>query len=250
MIYAKPGLGKTSLAFLAPSPVFISLDDGSRRLGANSIPGIESYQDVRDAIQQVPSLIPKGGTLVLDELTRLEQLAGPHIFATIKAPSGKTASSLEEYSYGKGWSHLKEHMIYVLADLDNVIRAGINVILLAQEGAARIPNQDGVDFLEAGPALYNTANANVRMAVIAWADHVLRINYADMTILKENVNARAGKISGDRTRAIYADGPLSFVAKSRPIGGKRLPAAISFGNESDDSLWSMIFRGAIPDAST
>jgi hypothetical protein len=247
LIYAKAGLGKTTLANMAPGAVFIALDDGSKKLNAPAIGGVESFTDLRDAIAQAAKLIPVKGSLVIDTITKAEAMIEAHVLDTVKTEGGKTATSMETYGYGKGYRHLLEHYRLILADLDNLIRAGRNVILLAQEAPARIANQDGVDYMEAGPQLYHSNNASLRTETCAWVDFVLRIGYSDLSVFKENEKARAGKVTGDRTRVIYSDGPLSFVAKSRPVSGKKLPAAISFANEQDDSLWAMIFRGAIPE---
>ena len=247
LLYAKSGLGKTTLASLAPGAVFFPLDDGSKKIpGAKSISGIETFQDLRDAINQSIGLIPAKGSLVIDTMTRAEALIEPYLFATVKTEKGATATSMEAYGWGKGYRYLLEHYRLILADLDNLIRSGRNVVLLAQEAPARIANQDGVDYLEAGPQLYHSNNASLRTETCAWADYVLRIGYADLTVTKENMQARAGKVTGDRTRIIYSDGPLSFVAKSRPVAGKKLPAAISFSDETDRSLWAMLFEGGIP----
>jgi len=246
LIYAKAGLGKTTLASTAPGAVFIALDDGSKKLNAPAIPGVESFTDLRDAISQAAKLIPAKGSLVIDTVTRAEALIEPHLLATIKTEKGVTATSMEAYGWGKGYRFLLEHYRLLLADLDNLIRAGRNVILLAQEAPARIANQDGIDYIEAGPQLYHSNNASLRTETCAWVDYVLRIGYADLTVTKENQQARAGKVTGDRTRIIYSDGPLSFVAKSRPVQGRKLPAAISFANEQDRSLWIMLCEGGIP----
>jgi hypothetical protein len=153
---------------------------------------------------------------------------------------------MENYGWGRGYRFLLEHYRLLLADLDNLIRAGRNVILLAQEAPARIANQEGIDYIEAGPQLYHSNNASLRTETCAWVDYVLRIGYSELVVTKDNEKATKGKVTGERTRVIYSDGPLSFVAKSRPVQGRKLPPAISFADEQDDSLWKMLFQGAIP----
>jgi len=91
--------------------------------------------------------------------------------------------------------------------------------------------------------LYHSANASDRTEVCEWSDHVFRIGY-DFNVTKENVKARAGKVTGGDMRAIFTQGPLHFVAKSRPVNGYRLPPAISFESPEDDTIWDFVFRGA------
>ena len=64
------------------------------------IHGIETYSDVRNALQQ-PTLFEPYGTVVVDTLTLVEGLAEPFMFRTIKHEKGGTVKSLEGYGYGK-----------------------------------------------------------------------------------------------------------------------------------------------------
>ena len=57
IIYGDHGRGKTTLASMAPKPVFIGLDDGGRKLHhpitgeqLNYIPDVETFEDVRGAL--------------------------------------------------------------------------------------------------------------------------------------------------------------------------------------------------------
>lgn len=253
ILYGKSGVGKTTLATLFPDPVFIGLDDGGRRIHnpktgkpVNAIAGVDTYQDTRDAIQQSLGLVPVGGTLVIDTVTRLEALAERHVLETVKTEKGGTAANLLAYGWGGGYRHLLDHIRLVLSDLDPLIRGGRNVVLLAQLAQATLSNSEGSDYSEDGPKLYHSKTVSLRTEVCEWADSVLRIGYADTRVEKENIQARAGKIVGDATRAIFSGGALWYVAKCRPINGKKLPPIVSFEHEQDDSLVQMLFNGAIP----
>ena len=246
LIYGNSGMGKTTLGNLFPDPVFLALDDGSKHLGAKAITGVETYQDTRDAIAQAINLIPAKGSLVIDTITKLEALIEPHILATVKTEKGSTPTSLLQYGWGGGYRHMLEHMRLILADLDNLIRSGRNVVILAQEAAARIANLEGADYLQSGPQLYSSANANLRSEVCAWCDHVIRVGYPDIVVVKDNVQNRTGKVSGSTVRSLFTAAPLHFIAKSRPVDGKQLPEVISFESPTDNSLIQMLFHGGIP----
>jgi hypothetical protein len=236
---------------MAPNAVLIGLDDGGRKIAnpktgkpANAILGIETFEDLRDALHQ-KNLVPEKGTIVLDTVTKVETLIEPYLFATAKTEKGGTATSLESYGWGKGYRHQLETLRLVLTDLDALIRSGRNVILLAQLAQARIANAEGTDYLEDGPKLYHSSQASDRTEVCEWADHVFRIGYQDFSVVKENAGAKAGKVQGTgRTRCVFTDGPLHFVAKSRPIAGYRIPEVISFDSPADDTLWEFCFNGA------
>ena len=99
IIYSGSGDGKSTLASLNPRSIFIGLDDGARLLRrpdgspVRFIPGVETYQDVRDALVQ-PGLFNAGDMLVIDTITRLEQLAEAHLIATVKDERGNAVTSI------------------------------------------------------------------------------------------------------------------------------------------------------------
>jgi hypothetical protein len=250
VLYAPTGLGKSTLASTAPSPVFLAFDKNARivnpitGVAVNMIPGLESFQDLRDALHQ-KGLFPEGSTIVLDTITKAEAAAEQYIFANYKLKQGQ-ATHMRAYGWD-GPGHQLDVMRLLLSDLDPHVATGLNVILLAQQGQATLSNAEGVDYLQDGPRLAHTKQYSSRLEVSEWADHVLRIGYLDFEVRLDNDKARVGKASGSQTRAIYSGGAAHYLAKTRLIKGKRLPPTISFSEPGDDSLWSMIFRGAIPE---
>jgi hypothetical protein len=251
-LYSKTGGGKTTLAAMAPNAVFIGLDDGARKIvnsmtgeKVNTVPGIEGFQDLRDALHQRDLFAPDA-TIVIDTVTRLEALMEPYIFQHYKQ-QGKTVTAMRGYGWD-GPAHVLDCFRLLLSDLDAHVRVGRNVVLLAQLGQITVANAEGVDYLEDGPRLVHNKQYSVRNEVVEWSDHVLRIGYLDMAVEKDSNNAKVGKVqSNDATRAIYAGGAMHYVAKSRPIGDKRLPACISFAHQADNTLWNMVFEGMIPE---
>lgn len=244
VIYGGSGVGKTTLAAMAPNPRFIGIDDGGRKIRDPRtgkpilhIAGIQTFDDVRDALHQ-SDLFPKGSTGVVDTFTVLEQLAEPYMFENIKHEKGQTVTSIEGYGYGKGYTHLFETMRLILQDCDNLVRQGVNVILICQRAAIKRANPGGVDFLQDGPKLsHPTSEKNsVRLHVCEWADHVVRIDYFNVAI-RADADAKVGKIVGETTRAIFTMPEPYFFAKTRTL----TDPVISFSEPSDDSLWRLLF---------
>lgn len=242
-------MGKTTLAAMAPNPIFIGLDDGGRetrnpKTGESlfAIGGIETFQDLRDALHQT-NLFAKGSTLVLDTVTKAEELLKAHTMATIKKDNGQTAANMEDYGYGKGYDHLTDVSRLLLADLDPLIRRGVNVLFLAQQGQATVANLEGTDYAQDGPALTNQPKArmNVRSEVCSWCDNIFRIGYPAVDVLKANKDAKKGKASGTTDRVIYTEPEVYFLAKNRSNG--TLPAQVAFSSRDDDSIWQFIFGG-------
>jgi hypothetical protein len=247
VLYAASGMGKTTLASMLPDPVFIGIDDGGRRTrdprsgkSIRVIEGIETFQDVRDALRQ-PGLLSGAKSLVIDTGTRLEELATQHVISTMKTEKGQAARSIEQYGYGKGYRHVADEMKLVLADLDALIRQGINVCILCQEAAITVANVEGADYLQDGPRLIHNKLASSRADLCEWADHVFRIGYLETHVVSDN--GRTGKVvSQDTTRCVYTHNSRHFFAKSRLLkNGGRLDPAVSFADVDDDSLWTLVF---------
>jgi hypothetical protein len=257
VLYGKSGIGKTTLSAQIENAVFIGLDDGGRKIAnpltgkpITAISGIQSFEDIRDAIHQT-NLIPEGGTLVLDNLTKLESFIEPYIFANYTAGSrGERVTNMRKYGWD-GPAHVLDVFRLLLTDLDGLIRTGRNVVLLAQLGQITVANAEGSDYLEDGPKLVHNKQYSVRTDVCEWADHVFRIGYQTLQTAMDSDKAKVAKITSDDTsRAVFTSGAQYFIAKTRPIGGKWLPPVVSFGAPNDDSLWQMTFNGAIPDVTT
>jgi hypothetical protein len=250
MLYAGNGMGKTTLASMAPNPVFIGLDDGGRQTRnpktgepLKAVQGIETWEDLRDAVHQA-SLFPAGSTLVLDTITRAESLAVAFMLRTIKV-DGHYPDNLEGYGWGKGYTNLVEIMRLLLGDFDPLVRRGVNILLLAQQGQATVSNLEGADYIQDGPLLASQpkTGANVRAEVNSWVDDILRIGYPEVSVAKASKESRKGKASGTTTRQVYTEPEIWFVAKNRMNG--TLPPVVSFAAREDDSLWQFLFPAAV-----
>jgi hypothetical protein len=235
ILYAESGMGKTTLASMAPDPVFIGLDDGGRKLRnpitneeLRVIPNVENFEDIRGALNACLTLDCK--TVVVDTVTALEPFAEQWMFAHVAGPSNSKAVNIESYGYGKGYKHLYDTMRLILLDCDKLIAAGKNVILIAQGTNNKVANPGGLDYLCDGPRLYN-GKPSVLSLYVEWADHVLRIAYQQVSADKTK------KATGDTTRVIFTKPEIYFVAKSRTVEEN----PISFTTKSDDSIWKFVF---------
>jgi hypothetical protein len=237
--YAESGMGKTTLGSLAPNPVFVGLDDGGRKLlhpvtGKNlkRIKGIETFQDVRDALHSTQMLEPHP-VVVIDTGTDLQTLAEPYVFDEYPLKDGSRPHSIRQYGWGDGYGHLVDVMRLVLQDCDALVRTGKTVMILNQLASPKKANAGGFDFLQEGPDLFHRSDHSVRNAYISWADHVIKIDY---------LNAMAGKdkkATGNVTRAIFVKPEVHFVAKSRTLEHN----IISFEDKTDNSFWRFLFNG-------
>ena len=191
LVYGDTGLGKTTILTMMPNPIFIGLDDGGRKIvnpktgePINHVPGVETFEDVRAAIQQV-NLFPKGSSCVIDTITVLEQLIEAHVLQSVPLSQGGAARNIKSYGWNDGSSHVLDAFRLLLQDLDILVRRGVNIGLIAQEQVISIANAEGQDYLQACPRLHHDRSISVMKQVCEWVDHIFRINYLNTAVRSE-----------------------------------------------------------------
>lgn len=230
LLYGRGGIGKSTLASMAPSPVFIDIESGTGELDVPRVEGIEDFAGLRTLLQS-PAM-DDFQTIILDSATKAEEWAVAHTLATVKHEKGRSCSSIEDYGFGKGYQHVYDTFLLLLADLDAMVRRGKNVILIAHECITDHPNPMGDDFIRYEPHLQSpkSGKASIRNRVVQWADHVLFLGY--------DVISEDGKGKGSGTRTIYTSELPSHIAKSR-----RVDTAVPFTSPDDGTIWNEIIGG-------
>lgn len=197
-LYGPGGIGKTSLAASAPGPVaFFDLDE--------SLPVLREQlpEEVRKLIHRVePSMADSWQamrntlnmpgwesirTIVIDTATKAEELAAAHTLATVPHEKGNQVERIEDYGYGKGYTHLFDTFMAILGDLDQHVKAGRNVILVMHDCTSTVPNPMGEDWIRYEPRLSSPASgkASIRLRVREWLDHLLFVGYDVVAHLQE-----------------------------------------------------------------
>lgn len=233
VIYGPGGVGKTELASnlkgIGLKPLFFDCGSGSHFLDVARIDGLDSWEDLRAAVQD-HSLAKDFNAIVVDDLTTAENLAVRWTLANIpvERSGGQTAlvKSIEGYGWGKGYTHVYETFLQLLGDLDAHIRAGRTVVAIAHDCTARVPNPSGEDWIRYEPRLQNTDKGNIRARVKEWADHLLFVGY--------DVFAKDGKATGAGTRTVYPVELPTHLAKSRSLSDPIVYERGSF------DLWSKL----------
>src|SRR3990167_5232006 len=227
VIYGPGGIGKSSLAAMAPEPIFADIEAGTDGMDVRRLGEIETWSDLRESLR---SPVMNGSeTVVIDTVTKAEEMAVAHTLLTVKNEKGKAVSSIEGYGFGKGTQHVYDTFLLLLADLDGQIRAGRNVILIVHSCTADVPNPAGEDFIRYEPRLQGpkSGKASIRNRVFEWADYVFFIGY--------DVATEDGKGLGAGTRTIYTAEMPTHIAKARALPQlPPLPATLEFQNVTDN----------------
>lgn len=245
-IYGPGGIGKTTLAMNLASrgPIaIIDLDDSipsiRHELAAEPlIVDATTYQDILDALESDGWDDVK--TIVVDTVTRLEELIRIHVLETIKTDGGDTATSIEQYGWGKGYHHMYETFIALLSRLDRHVRQGRNVVLIAHECATVAPNPQGTDWERWEPRLQHPpkGKGSIRLALKEWVDALFFYGWS-VDVKTAGKRDKVGKSQNDAVRIIWTKEMPYAMAKSRGIDEDEIVIA---NNEDLPAFWSTIFR--------
>lgn len=204
MLYGVEGIGKTTFAAGAPSPIFICTEDGLGSLTVDHFPLAKKASDVLDAIGSLVSEEHSFGTVVLDSVDWLDNMIWADVEATHDA---------KDLAYGKGAMIVADRWREVLTGL-NTLRndKGMVVILIAHTQIKRFDSPEVEPYDRYQPKLQERSNAILR----EWADAVFFANYK--TIVKKddvgfNKTTNRGVSTGERL--LFTSERPAYMAKNR-----------------------------------
>lgn len=205
VLYGVPGIGKTSWAAAAPSPVFIPVEDGCGELNVQAFPKPETYAQVLECIGALVTGTHDYETVVIDSLDKLE----PLLWADVCQQAGK--KNIEEFGYGKGYAVAAAEWRNLLGGLDALRARGMQVILLAHSTVARIepPETDPYDRYQL--RLHKSAEATI----CDWADAVLFANYKVTTVSSGGQGSERRRGVSDGSRVVHTTERAAWRAKNR-----------------------------------
>lgn len=240
MLYGTGGIGKSSLSCLIEKVRgkvgYIDLDNSlgvlqprltEYGLSPMVVEGIESWTDLRDALHS--DIWAGVNNIVVDTITRAEELAVAFTLKTTPDEHGTFIDRLENYNFGKGFQHVYETFLAFFCDLDQHLRAGRNVIVIAHDISATVGNPEGESFLRYEPRLQHPSSqkSSVRMKAKEWCDNLFCILY-DRSVKKKIA-------TGGGSRTIYPRELAWCMAKSRTIQD---PVVYE---EGSSLLWELVF---------
>ncbi|MBU8541836.1 ATP-binding protein [Falsiroseomonas tokyonensis] len=227
LVYGVAGVGKTSLAAAAPSPVFLQTEDGLGVIDAPTFGLLRSYADVQDALDALYGQQHDFQTVVLDSLDWLEPLVWRET-ARIN-----NWSDIEQPGYGKGYLAALDVWRGFLDGM-NLLRAerGMGVILIAHCDIRRFDSPETEPYDRYVIKLQSRAAALVQEHV----DAVLFANYRVSTV-KTDVGFKKQVVRGvsGGDRLLHTTERPAFLAKNRfglpdslPLDWPALAAGIPF----------------------
>lgn len=211
VIYGVGGIGKTTFAAMAPSPIFICTEDGLGKLDAphftseSGSPVLRTWSEVIDALTSLLTSEHSYKTAVIDSLDCLEPLIWQRVCDTVPTDKGARATNIEDYGFFKGQrTHVPKVMRHLLAGLDALRAKGIGVILIGHSKIKRFEPPDAEAY-ERYQIKLDDAAAGI---VYDWADCVL--------FAQQKVHVKTdGKGFDERKRAV-GTGERILYTEERP----------------------------------
>lgn len=237
VLYGPGGIGKSTLAGLAPNPCFIETEPGAHKIDLPKVIPYEQivedgnlakgWTNIREVLRS--DCWEDVGTIVIDTITRAEDLAKAWTLENVPSENGRPVTSIEGYGYGKGYTHLYETFMRLLPDLRAHTRAGRNVILISHECLTEIKNPFGENYDRYEPRLQHTKNTSIRYQLKEECDQMFFIAY--------DIAVKDGKARGNSTRTIYTAESPYCMAKNRDV-----PGPMYFDTPTDARIWQAIFN--------
>ncbi len=225
LVYSVPGLGKSTFATTAPSPLFMDLEDGINQIDCHKTPLIQSSKSLIEYLRYAYAH-PEYKTIVFDTTSSLESLFTKEILAEHKK------DSLADLGYGKGYQVLQgkfEDLWEMTDKLKN--QGGKNILWIAHEIIRKFDNPAGENYDRYHPRLYE----KVAYALTSRCDVVGFAQYD--VILKEKEKSK------DELRAVMRDRRILNVHESASHIGKNrygLQPKIEIQKDNNETFFNSI----------
>jgi len=204
VIYGGEGIGKTTFASQAKTPIIIQTEDGADNLDVAKFPLAKTEQDILDAIKYLATKEHKYKTVIVDTWDSLEGMLIKELVDNNKGNSLNTIAG--GYGVGKGM---------LLGKTKNILEGlhflreqkGMTVIILVHEKVFNIKNPEKGEY---DKTTLNCIN-DVSSQLVSWADVV---GFATTKMVIDTDTGLAKQINNGE-RILYLNGTASHVGKNR-----------------------------------
>jgi Cdc6-like AAA superfamily ATPase len=200
-LYGPPGVGKTTLAALAPNPLIVDLEDGAERVNCDRTPRIHSIIEFTNTMREFVK--SEYETAIVDTLDMLEQL----IFKDV-LQSNNLKSLIQDY--GKGYEIARERWLDMLKIFDVCLAKNKNILCTCHEQIVAYATPDADTYDRYNLKLHKKASA----MLVARMDAVLFCQ-KEMILTRDrsNEDRMIGKTTG--ARVLRTTETPAWVAKNR-----------------------------------
>lgn len=211
-VYGPEGIGKSTFASHFPDPIFIDTEGSTKDMDVARLEAPSSWQMLTEQVKYVKAHPEICRTLVIDTADWAEMLCTEAVCARSQK------SGIEDFGYGKGYVYLTEEFGRLLNLLQEVVDAGIHVVINAHAKMRKFEQPDEMGAYDRWELKLQKQTAPL---LKEWADMVLFANY--------------------KTIVVNVDGQGTQKGKNKAQGGKRVM------HTSHHPCWDAKNRYGLPD---
>lgn len=206
LLYGIQGIGKTTWASEAPSPIIIPTEDGCGLVDVPRFPKAVTWSDIFTALDTIDHEMPDRKSVVLDTIDWAEPLCWQ---ALVNRANKADIKAIDDFGFGKGYKAALPEWRLLLSRLEHLWSVkGMNVIFLAHSQIKTFKNPEGEDYDRYQLKLHDVAGG----AVKEWCDAVLFAKYETFANTDKRKRTR-GVSSGDRV--VHTEQHAAWDAKNR-----------------------------------
>lgn len=220
VVYGPEGIGKSTFASQFPDPIFTDTEGSTKDLNVKRYDKPTSWEMLKSQIQYTKINRP-GKTYVIDTMDWAERLCSDYLCGK----AGKTG--IEDFGYGNGFTYMNEEMGRLLNLLDELVDAGINVVITAHAQIVKFEQPDEMGTYDRWELKLGIKKTEKRTAALLkeWADMVLFANYKT-NVIQTDKDGKKHKAYGGQ-RVMYTEHHPCWDAKNRHGLPSELPFEFS-----------------------
>lgn len=208
VIYGPEGIGKSSFAAKFPRPIFIDTEGSTKWMDVQRFDKPTSWTMLNSQVQYVKQNRSICDTLVIDTIDWAEQLCINDICAAYNK------KGIEDFGYGNGYVYEKEAFGKFLNSLEEVVEAGVHVVLTAHAQLRKFEQPDELGAYDRWELkLGKKTSSQISPLVKEWADMVLFANYETFAVQTDD-QGKKFKAQGGK-RVMYTSHHPCWDAKNR-----------------------------------
>jgi hypothetical protein len=200
--YGPEGGGKSTLAAGFPSPIFLDTEEGTHHLDVARV-SIGSWNELRSAVAEIGSKPSEFKTVIIDSADWAERLCTDSICEEHRK------KSIEDFGFGKGYTHVAEAFSKLLTQCDALVGVGMHVVFVAHSKVVRTSPPDITDGYDRWEL---KLSKQVAPLLKEWCDALLFCTFETRTTTGTDGRVKA---VGGKKRIIHTERSASWDAKNR-----------------------------------
>lgn len=208
VLYGPEGVGKTTFAAQWPNPVFIDVEGGSYQYDVQRLPQPRDWNMLLAELDTIAANGDELGTVVIDTADAAEEMCVTHVLKK------HNKSSMEDWAFQAGWRYVYEEFRTFVGKLDECIKAGVNVVVVAHANIVKFEQPDEQGAYDRYELKLHKGKSTNNVALLKeWSDLLLFANFK--TDVMRDEKTKKTYASGGTKRVMYTQRRAAYDAKNR-----------------------------------